>query len=92
MTRMKAEPVVHIDDERFRVTEWRFATGAETGWHIHGHDYVIVPLTDGKLGLELRIHVNAHRACLARPFTHDNVSYVRKESSRRRSRCKIRSR
>ena len=52
MTRMKAEPVVHIDDERFRVTEWRFATGAETGWHIHGHDYVIVPLTDGKLGLE----------------------------------------
>ena len=52
MTRMKAEPVVHIDDERFRVTEWRFATGAETGWHIHAHDYVIVPLVNGRLLLE----------------------------------------
>jgi quercetin dioxygenase-like cupin family protein len=52
MSRPKAEPVTHIDDDRFRVTEWRFASGAETGWHIHGHDYVIVPLTDGKLGLE----------------------------------------
>ena len=43
----RAEPVVHIDDARFKVTEWRFATGAETGWHVHGHDYVIVPLTRG---------------------------------------------
>lgn len=48
-----AEAVVHIDDDRFKVTEWRFAPGAETGWHRHGHDYVIVPLTDGKLSLEL---------------------------------------
>lgn len=47
-----AQPVVHIDDDRFRVTEWRFAPGAETGWHVHGHDYVILPLTDGQLGLE----------------------------------------
>ncbi len=53
MTRAKAEPVVHIDDGRFRVTEWRFQPGAETGWHIHGHDYVIVPLTDGRLDLVL---------------------------------------
>ena len=48
-----AEPVVHIDDDRFNVTEWRFAPGAETGWHRHGHDYVIVPLTDGTLHLDL---------------------------------------
>ena len=53
MTRPQAEPVTHIDDGRFRVTEWRFAPGAETGWHIHGHDYVIVPLTDGRLDLGL---------------------------------------
>lgn len=53
MSRAKAEPVVHIDDGRFKVTEWRFAPGAETGWHIHGHDYVIVPLTDGRLDLGL---------------------------------------
>ncbi len=52
MSRAAAEPVVHIDDDRFKVTEWRFAAGAETGWHVHGHDYVIVPLTDGTLLLE----------------------------------------
>jgi quercetin dioxygenase-like cupin family protein len=48
-----AEPLIHIDDDRFKVTEWRFAPGAETGWHRHGHDYVIVPLTDGTLKLDL---------------------------------------
>lgn len=52
MTRPQASPVVHIDDARFKVTEWRFAPGAETGWHRHEHDYVIVPLTDGVLHLE----------------------------------------
>ena len=48
-----ATPVVHIDDDRFRVTEWQFQPGAETGWHRHGHDYVIVPLCDGTLSLDL---------------------------------------
>ena len=47
-----AEPVVHIDDDRFKVTEWRFAPGAETGWHRHAHDYVVVPMTGGELLLE----------------------------------------
>ncbi len=50
--RPQATPVIHIDDARFRATEWRFGPGAETGWHVHGHDYVIVPLTDGALLLE----------------------------------------
>jgi quercetin dioxygenase-like cupin family protein len=53
MTTAKAEPITHLDDDRFTVTEWRFAPGAETGWHVHGHDYVVVPLTDGTLGLDL---------------------------------------
>lgn len=52
MSKSQAEGIVHIDDERFKVTEWRFAPGAETGWHVHGHDYVVVPLTDGTLGLD----------------------------------------
>lgn len=52
MSRPKAEPVIRIDDERFRATEWRFAPGAETGWHRHDHDYVVVPLADGTLRLE----------------------------------------
>lgn len=47
-----AEGITHLEDSRFKVTEWRFAPGAKTGWHVHGHDYVIVPLTDGTLGLD----------------------------------------
>jgi quercetin dioxygenase-like cupin family protein len=40
-----------IDNDRVIVTEWRFAPGANTGWHRHAHDYVVVPLMDGKLKL-----------------------------------------
>ena len=40
-----------IDNDRVIVTEWRFQPGDNTGWHRHGHDYVIVPLMDGKLKL-----------------------------------------
>lgn len=34
---------------RVIITEWRLAPGAETGWHRHAHDYVVVCLTAGKL-------------------------------------------
>ena len=50
--RPKAEAVVRIDEPHVRVTEYRFAPGAETGWHRHGADYVVVPLLDGDLLLE----------------------------------------
>ena len=50
--RPKAQPTVFIDNARTAVTEWRFAPGAETGWHKHGHDYVVVPMTTGQLLLE----------------------------------------
>jgi len=45
----QASASVQIDNERVLVTEWRFAPGAETGWHRHQHDYVVVPLTTGRL-------------------------------------------
>jgi quercetin dioxygenase-like cupin family protein len=38
-----------VHNDRVRVTEWRFAPGARTGWHRHDHDYVIVPMTTGPL-------------------------------------------
>lgn len=47
-----AKPTVFIDNDKVIVTEWRFAPGANTGWHRHGHDYVVVPLMDGKVKLE----------------------------------------
>jgi quercetin dioxygenase-like cupin family protein len=47
--RPKAVATLLQETERVIVTEWRFAVGAETGWHRHQHDYVVVCLTDGKL-------------------------------------------
>ncbi len=44
-----ATPTVFIDNEQTRVTEWRFAPGAATGWHRHEMNYVVVPLMDGNL-------------------------------------------
>ena len=52
MTRPAATPTVQIDNDRVKVTEWRFAPGAETGYHRHGMDYVVVPMTTGTLLLE----------------------------------------
>ncbi len=46
-----AKATVFIDNERVIVTEYRFAVGENTGWHRHGHDYVVVPLMDGRVKL-----------------------------------------
>lgn len=50
--RPAAVPTLQIDNDSVRVTEWRFAPGAETGWHRHEHEYVVIPVTDGLLQLE----------------------------------------
>lgn len=49
--RSPAESAIQIDDGRVRVTEWRFAPGAATGWHRHEFDYVVVPMTTGQLDM-----------------------------------------
>ena len=46
-----AVPTTQSDNARTRVTEWRFAPGAATGFHRHEYDYVIVPITTGQLKL-----------------------------------------
>lgn len=51
--REPAAATVQLDTEHVRVTRWDFAPGAETGWHRHGFGYVVVPVTDGTLRLEL---------------------------------------
>ena len=48
-----AQPTMLIDNERVRVTEWRFKKrGDNTGWHRHDFDYVVVPLFDGTLEID----------------------------------------
>ena len=49
-----AIPRVLIDNERVRVTEWRFKNkGDNTGWHRHAYDYVVIPQFDGTLEIDL---------------------------------------
>src|SRR5712692_5579871 len=48
---LRAVPTVQIDNDRVRVTEWRFAPGAATGWHRHEYDYTVVPMTTGPLAI-----------------------------------------
>ena len=52
MTRPSAASELMIDDDRVRVTRFDFAPGAETGWHLHGYDYVITAVTDCSMRLE----------------------------------------
>ena len=48
-----ATPTVFIENQRTRVTEWRFKKkGDNTGWHLHEYDYVVVPLFDGFLEID----------------------------------------
>ena len=51
--REKAKPTVQIDNDNVKVTRWNFSPGAETGWHRHEMDYIVVPLTDGALTAEI---------------------------------------
>lgn len=51
--REPALATVQVDDAHVRVTRWDFNPGAETGWHRHGWLYVVVPVHDGTLLVEL---------------------------------------
>jgi beta-alanine degradation protein BauB len=68
VTRAACTATVLVDDERVRVSRFDFAPGAETGWHRHGHDYVITAVTDCHMlleepgGVERRVLVPASTA------------------------------
>ncbi len=48
---MQAQPDRQLENARTRVTRYRLAPGARIGFHRHAHDYVIVPVTSGRLGI-----------------------------------------
>ncbi len=53
-TQGTAKPTILIENERVRVTEWRFSKrGDNTGWHRHEYDYVVVPLFTGTLEINV---------------------------------------
>jgi len=44
-----AAPTVQIDNVLTRVTQWRWAPGATSGYQRHEYHYAVVPLTSGTL-------------------------------------------
>ena len=55
----KAVSTVLIENERTCVTEWRFKKyGDNTGWHRHEYDYIVVPLFDGQLKIDVGSNEN----------------------------------
>ena len=51
--RPPATATLQIDTPTMRVVRWDFPPGAETGWHRHGWSYVVVPLHEGRMLVEL---------------------------------------
>jgi len=48
-----AIPTIQIENNKTRVTQWRFRKrGDNTGWHKHEYDYIVVPLFDGTLEIK----------------------------------------
>ncbi len=66
-----AVPTVQIDNETVRVTEWRFAPGATTGYHRHEHPYVVVPMSTGRLALRGPSGESTADLVTGRPYFRD---------------------
>ncbi|MDA9558826.1 cupin [Alphaproteobacteria bacterium] len=49
MKKNKATANIQINNKIVRVTKYSFMPGQETGVHKHLYDYIITPITDGKL-------------------------------------------
>ncbi|KAI9018922.1 hypothetical protein DFJ74DRAFT_197408 [Hyaloraphidium curvatum] len=44
-----ARAVLRLENDLVKVTEWQFPPGTTTGWHRHGMEFVVVPITAGTL-------------------------------------------
>ena len=67
----KAVATVRVDNERVRVTEWRFAAGFSTDPHRHQYDYVVVPLSTGPLAIRSATGETTSQLTLGAPYYRD---------------------
>lgn len=49
MNRYKAKSSIQVDNKQVRITKYLFQPGEETRMHKHQFDYVVTPITNGKL-------------------------------------------
>ena len=47
-----AEFKLLFEDDKTKITSWKFAPGSQTGWHLHNFDYVTIQKSGGRLKLE----------------------------------------
>jgi quercetin dioxygenase-like cupin family protein len=52
MSSTSATSKVLIDNDQCRLTLWSFEVGAETGWHTHELNYVVMPQVRGKVKVQ----------------------------------------
>lgn len=75
MAEARARPMavatVQQETERAIVTEWRFAPGSHTGWHVHSYDYIVVPITTGQLMIETKDDTFASDMVLGQSYARD---------------------
>ena len=45
----KATSNIQINNKLVKVTKYSFLPGQETGFHKHLYDYIVTPITDGKI-------------------------------------------
>ncbi len=68
-----------VDNDRCIITRWDFKPGEDTGVHIHGFDYAVVPLMDGVLkivapdGTESLADMKAGQSYFRDQGVHHNV-------------------
>jgi quercetin dioxygenase-like cupin family protein len=65
---VRAVATVTVDNPRVRVTEWRFAPDATTGYHRHEWDYVVVPMTTGRLATTGPVGDAVNELVAGRPY------------------------
>ena len=51
-SKKRADFTLLFEDQKTKITSWRFDPGAETGWHLHNFDYVTIQKSGGRLKLE----------------------------------------
>lgn len=68
MSDRQARSTVFVDNERVRVSAWRFDPGAATGHHRHEFDYVVVPTTGGDFLIHDRAGETAFRMEPGKPY------------------------
>jgi quercetin dioxygenase-like cupin family protein len=63
-----AQSTIQIDNDVVRVTEWRFPSNSETGWHVHDFEYVVVPMNTGQLTLHTHDGAIVNELTLGSPY------------------------